>query len=149
MNANQPVSELMGLINGYQISQMIHVAATLGVADLFKDMRCSSAEIAGAAGAHPASMYRLLHALASVGVLDEHVNAHFSLTSVGQCLRSDSPNSRAAWARYVGRPYSGNPGAACCIALRRARTHSATCTAAEYGTGAPSGPKKVASSMLL
>lgn len=105
MDAKQPVSELMMLINGYQVSQMVHVAATLGIADLLKDGRCSSAEIAGAAGAHPPSMYRLLHALTSVGVLEEHADGHFSLTSVGQCLRSDSPNSRAAWARYAGRPY--------------------------------------------
>jgi len=95
----------MKLINGYQISQVIHVAATLGIADLLKDGPRASADIANATSTHPPSMYRLLHALASAGVLEEQADAFFALTDIGQCLRSDSPQPRVAWARYVGRPY--------------------------------------------
>jgi hypothetical protein len=36
----------MRLIIGYQVSQVIHVAASLGIADLLKDGPRSSAEIA-------------------------------------------------------------------------------------------------------
>jgi hypothetical protein len=43
--------------------------------------------------------------LASVGVLEELAGQHFKLTPLGECLRSDSPSKRSAWARYVGRPY--------------------------------------------
>jgi hypothetical protein len=46
-----------------------------------------------------------MHALASAGVLEEHDDASFSLTAMGECLRSDSPESRVAWARNIGRPY--------------------------------------------
>jgi len=105
MDERQAAATLMTLINGYQVSQAIHVAASLGVADLLKDGARPSHEVASAAGAQPAAMCRLLHALASVGVVEKHEDARFSLTELGQCLRSDSPHSRAAWARYVGRPY--------------------------------------------
>ena len=37
MTAPDPSIELMRLINGYQVSQALHVAATLGVADQLKD----------------------------------------------------------------------------------------------------------------
>ena len=53
-------------------------------------------------------MYRLLHALASTGVLEEKADACFSLTDIGECLRSDSPHSRAAWARNTDRAYVWN-----------------------------------------
>ena len=50
-------------------------------------------------------MNRMLHALSSVSVLQEDADRRFSLTPVGECLRSDALQSRAAWARYIGRPY--------------------------------------------
>ena len=103
MATQQASSELLRLINGFQISRMIQVAASLGVADLLKDGPRSSDEIAVATEAHPRSMYRLLHALAATGVLNEKADACFSLTDVGECLRSDSPHTHAAWARAVDR----------------------------------------------
>ena len=106
MDEREAGSELMRLINGYQISQAIHVAASLGVADLLKDGLRSASEIADSTGANYGAMHRLLHALASAGVLEERADAQFCLTDIGQCLKSDSPQSRAAWARYVGRPYA-------------------------------------------
>ena len=89
MDPQQAASALMRLINGYQISQVIHVAATLGIADLLKDGSRASADIANATSTHPSSTYRLLHALASAGVLEERADAHFSLTDIGQYLRSE------------------------------------------------------------
>jgi O-methyltransferase domain/Dimerisation domain len=106
MDEQSAALELTKLINGFQVSQVIHVAAMLRVPDLLKDRPVHSAEIAAATGTHPRSMYRLLHALASVGVLEERVDEQFSLTALGECLRSDSPHSRAAWARNIGRPYA-------------------------------------------
>src|SRR3954451_16333866 len=63
MDPQQAAMELTRLINGFQISRMIQVVASLGVADLLKDAPRSYDEIAAATGAHPRSMYRLLHAL--------------------------------------------------------------------------------------
>jgi hypothetical protein len=43
----------MRLINGYQESQALHVAAMLGVADHLKDGPKSYDDLAQASGAHP------------------------------------------------------------------------------------------------
>jgi hypothetical protein len=105
MDSRQASLELMRLINGYQVSQVIHVAASFGIADLLKDGPRPSDEIAEATGTHVRSMHRLLRALASVGVVEEQRDSRFSLTEIGECLRSDSLHSRVAWARVIGRPY--------------------------------------------
>lgn len=108
MTTQQASLELMRLIYGFQISRMIHVAASLGIADLLKDGPRSSDEIAAATEAHPRSMYRLLHALAATGVLTEKSDACFSLTDVGECLRSDALHTYAARARAFDRAYVWN-----------------------------------------
>jgi len=67
-------TELMRLINGYQVSQALHVAAMLGVADRVKDGPKSYEIVARACGAHSTSLYRLLRALAAIGVFHESEN---------------------------------------------------------------------------
>ena len=96
MTATDPSIELMRLINGYQVSQALHVAAALGVADQLKDGPKSFDAMAQACGAHPASLYRLLRALATVGVFRETGNKEFSLTPLGVCLTSDAPGTSAS-----------------------------------------------------
>jgi hypothetical protein len=100
-----PAGDLMRLINGFQISQAIHVAAVLGIADRLKDGPRSAEELAAATGTHARSLYRLLRALAAVGVLHENADARFASTPMGDCLRSDAAASVASWAAFIGRPY--------------------------------------------
>src|SRR3569832_604204 len=76
--ATDPSAELMRLINGYQVSQALHAAAVLGVADYLKDEPRTSDTLARACGAHPALFYRLLRALAAVGVFREADTGEFS-----------------------------------------------------------------------
>ena len=73
-----PRDVLMQLTEGYQISQSIHVAASLGIADLLMDGPRSVGDLAEATGSHPPTLYRLLRALASVGVFVE-VDGRFGL----------------------------------------------------------------------
>jgi hypothetical protein len=40
-----------------------------------------------------------------VGVLHEGENKTFSLTAMGECLRSDAPMPVGDWAAHIGRPY--------------------------------------------
>jgi O-methyltransferase/methyltransferase family protein len=94
----------MQLVNGYQVSQAIHVAAALGIADLLADGARSSDDLAQQAGVDADTLYRLLRALASVGVLHEDDGRLFSLTPVGERLRSDVPGSLHGWAVFVGQP---------------------------------------------
>jgi O-methyltransferase domain/Dimerisation domain len=103
MNASDPSTELMRLINGFQVSQALRVAARLAVADHLKDGPKSADVLARTCDAHPGSLYRLLRALASVGVFHENDDKEFSLTPVG-CLTSDAVGTRRNWAQYVGGP---------------------------------------------
>jgi len=100
-----PAVEILRLINGYQMTQAIHVAASLGLADHLKDGPRSAEELASLAQAHPAALYRLLRALAAAGIFREDDERRFSLTPMGNCLRSDSSTPMGAWAEFVGRPY--------------------------------------------
>lgn len=101
----RPSLALRRLVNGYQVTQAIHVAAVLGIADFLADGPRSSDDLAAAAGAHPEALYRLLRALASVGVFREEAHRRFALTDLGACLRSDAPESVGGWASFVGEPY--------------------------------------------
>jgi hypothetical protein len=105
MNARENTATLLRLVNGYYVSQAIHVAASLGIADLLADGTRTSDDLAHEADADPETLYRLLRALASVGVLHEGDGRLFSLTPVGELLRSDVPGSLHGWAAYAGRPY--------------------------------------------
>jgi len=106
MEPREAAARLLRLVNGYQVSQAIHVAASLGIADLLADGPRTSDELAQAATADADSLYRLLRALASVGVLHEDEERLFSLTPVGESLRSDVPGSLHGSAAFVGRPPS-------------------------------------------
>jgi hypothetical protein len=101
--------ELMRLINGYQVSQALHVAAALGVADQLKDGPKSYDAVARACGAHPRSLYRLLRALAAVGVFHETGNKEFSLTRLGVSLTGDVTGSARNYARWIGTPGQWGP----------------------------------------
>jgi len=88
-----PPVALLQLVTGYWVSQAIYVAAKLGIADLLKDGPKSSDELAQATGTHARSLYRLLRALASVGVFAEAEDGRFGLTPLGECLQTGIPGS--------------------------------------------------------
>lgn len=93
---------LMRMIDGFRVTAAIHVAAVLGIADLLAAGPRSSEELAAATSTHAESLYRLLSALAALGLLVEGDGRMFTLSAAGELLRSDHPRSLAAWARFVG-----------------------------------------------
>jgi hypothetical protein len=101
----RPSLALRRLVNGYQVTQAIHVVAVLGIADLLTDGPRSSDDLAASTGAHSGALYRVLRALASVGIFREEANHNFALTDLGACLRSDAPEPIGGWAAFVGEPY--------------------------------------------
>jgi hypothetical protein len=94
---------LRRLTNGFQVSQAIHVAASLGLADLLRDGPRSVEDLAAATGTTLAALNRLLRALASVGIFAE-VSGRFEQTALSNYLRSDVTGSVRAWAMRIGRP---------------------------------------------
>ena len=80
-------------IMGFRTTQMIHVAAKLGLADLLAAGPRSVASLAAAAGAEPQALHRLLRALASLGIFAEDAEGAFMLTPQAELLRSDVQGS--------------------------------------------------------
>jgi O-methyltransferase domain/Dimerisation domain len=89
----QHYATLMGIARGYQRSQALAVAAELGIADLVGDGSRSAADLAAATGTEAGALYRLLRALASIGVFCEDDDGRFVLTAMGDLLRRDHPQS--------------------------------------------------------
>jgi hypothetical protein len=104
-SAERPAAVLRRLVNGYQVSQALHVAATLGIADRLADGPRGCDELSRATGTDADALYRLLRALASVGVFTELDDRQFASTAVSDLLRSDAPVSLHGWASFIARPY--------------------------------------------
>jgi hypothetical protein len=103
-----PRQALLRLVSGYQLSHALHVAARLDIADRLAGGPQSSDELAAALDVDPYALYRLLRALAAVGVLHELDGRRFELTELGEGLRSDVPGSIHGWALMIGRPLHWN-----------------------------------------
>lgn len=97
-------ADLLRLINGFQPSQAIHVAAVLGLADLLQRAPLDAADLAARAGAHPDALRRLMRVLVSIGVFEETSCHRFALTSTGEFLCSDVSGTCAPMAELIGRP---------------------------------------------
>lgn len=97
-------SDLMRLVNGFQLSQAIYVAATLGIADLLADGPRASDDLASKTATDAGALYRLLRTLAAAGVFHENDEKRFTLMPLGECLKSDAPVPVGPWAALVGRP---------------------------------------------
>lgn len=91
---HNPVPPLLfQMATGYWLSQAVYVAAKLGIADLLENGPKSSAELAGATCCHPPSLFRVLRALSSVGIVTHVGYDSFSLARSGNALRSNVPGS--------------------------------------------------------
>lgn len=105
MTEPSPPERLAGMITGYWVSQMVHVAAKLGLADLLAGGPKTADELAQDTGTHARSLYRLLRALASVGVFTEGEGRRFTQTSLSECLRGDVAGSLWAMAVMMGEEH--------------------------------------------
>jgi hypothetical protein len=100
-----PPLVMRGMLTGYWTTQCLHVAAKLGIADLLKDGPRSADDLARGTGTHAPSLYRMLRALASVGVFAEDGQGRFALTPLAACLRKDVPGSQWAMAIMMGEEH--------------------------------------------
>src|SRR5262245_22116737 len=80
------------LMDGYLSTQLLYVAARLGVADLLAEQARSSAELAALTGTNAPALHRVLRGLVVEGVLDEDAGL-FVLTDAGRCLESGPADS--------------------------------------------------------
>ena len=91
---------MMELLFAFTISRSISTAAQFGIADELKGGAKTADELAATLNLHPRSLYRMLRALAGAGVFHEDAEKRFSLTPLSELLRSDTPESLRAFARF-------------------------------------------------
>jgi hypothetical protein len=103
MASNSPA--IGPLLTGFWISQSIYVAAKLSIADLLAGGPQTADELAAATKIQPRALYRLLRALASVGVFREDERRRFANTHASETLRSDVPGSQRAMAIMLGEEH--------------------------------------------
>ncbi len=102
-------TQLQDMIDGFKVTQLIYVVAKLGIADLLEVRPKTAEELAEAVGAHPRNLYRVLRALASLGIFSEGEDGRFQLTPLAETLRSDVPGSVRSWAGLQGEEWSWRP----------------------------------------
>jgi hypothetical protein len=85
--------QMLQIITNFWTTRAVYVLAKLGIPDLLKSGPKSAPELAGLTGMHAPSMYRLLRALASAGMLQTEADGRFALTPMSELLVTDAPGS--------------------------------------------------------
>ena len=85
------------------LSKPLYIATKLGIADQLAEGPKSAQVLAGASGVQADALYRVLRALASVGLFVEDERAEFALTSMSQLLR-DRPDSLRPLVLWMNDP---------------------------------------------
>ncbi len=91
-----PAQAVYRLLNGHVIARAAYIAIELDLADKIRDGHTNAESLANAADVDAQVIYRILRILAGQGVLRESEDRQFALTSMGEVLLSDSPESIAA-----------------------------------------------------
>ncbi len=100
-----PGEQLLAMASGAWVTQMIHVAAELGLADAMADGERDCDDLATRCGADADTLFRLLRGLASLGIFEETTPRRFALTPLAELLRSDHPQSLRQFARMLGEEH--------------------------------------------
>jgi SAM-dependent methyltransferase len=95
---------LLRLLAGCWVTQAIAIAAKLGIADHLETGSKSCDALAATMHVHAPSLYRLLRALASVGIFVDEGNGRFALTPLADPLRTNSAPSLRDFAVMLGEP---------------------------------------------
>lgn len=97
----QPADLLMQVATGYMASRALNLAAELKIADLLSGGPKPVAELAKATSANEDALYRVLRALASVGIFTEVAPRKFGLTPAAELLQSGIPGSFHPMVRFM------------------------------------------------
>ncbi len=92
-NAIPPPAAVIALVTGMWAAKATAVAANLGIPDQLAQGPKTAEEVAKAIGADASAVYRLMRAVASVGMLTAEPEHRFTLTPLGAVLRSNVPGS--------------------------------------------------------
>lgn len=94
-NINPPEQQMMQFILGKWISKPIYVAAKLGIADMLAQGNRNIEELAEMTTTMTDPLYRMMRALAGVGIFIEIKNRVFENTPLSECLKKGRLKSAA------------------------------------------------------
>ncbi|MFZ0829691.1 MAG: methyltransferase [Thermoplasmata archaeon] len=93
-------------MGGYRVTQALYVVTKLGIPDSLSAGPKDAISLAAEAKVHPDRLYRVLRALASIGVLTIDEHARFGLTETGRLLASHPQGSMGLTSIFAGEePY--------------------------------------------
>jgi hypothetical protein len=101
-----PAAVMTRLLFGKHIAYSISAVARLGVADHMSEGPVELDKLAARVGAQPAALYRVMRALAAVGVFEQTAEQCFRLTPVGALLKADVAGSFRYFAMQLGDSWS-------------------------------------------
>jgi len=94
--------KLANKLHGAIYTQLISVAAELGIADLLATGKKSVQALAEATGTIEGRLYRILRVLTTIGIFAETAPRYFEMTDLSEPLRKDSPYSVRSLALMLG-----------------------------------------------
>ena len=92
----------MDLIAGCWTTQAIHAAVKLGIVDALEGGPATAAALASKLDLDPRATYRLLRALAGLGICEHSGGDDFALADGGRLLTADAPGSLRAFTLHWG-----------------------------------------------
>src|SRR5262245_56729211 len=102
MSAPHPCQQLTQMITSYWVSRAIYVAAKLRIADHLENGPRTAENLAAAAGVAPRPLYRVLRALAGVGIFAQEGDGRFRLEPLAEPLRDGARDSLRADVLMLG-----------------------------------------------
>jgi hypothetical protein len=129
VNGVSAARTLAQLVRGSLTTQLISVASTLGIAELLQSGPKSAGEIAATVEADASALYRMLRALAGMGIFAEGVDGRFEMTSLAEPLRRDAPESVHSSAELYGSTWWWDSTGALLHTVRSERRRSNMSTA--------------------
>jgi hypothetical protein len=88
-----PQDRLIQMATAHWVSRFLYVAARMNLADQLAEQPKTAEQLAQSTGADTASLYRLMRTLASLGLFTEDSEHRFSLTGLGEPLKTATSGS--------------------------------------------------------
>src|SRR5207244_399060 len=85
--------DLTPMMRGFMATQLLSIAARLGIADLLADGPRTAAALAEQTSTHPRSLYRFMRAVTVFGIFAELDDERFQNTALSERLRTGVPGS--------------------------------------------------------
>jgi hypothetical protein len=100
-----PHVQLVQMAMAHWGSQIVYVAAKLGLADHLAKEPMNANQLAELTTTHPPSLYRLMRTLASLGIMTEDSSHRFSLTPIGEAMKTGAPGAARATILTIASPW--------------------------------------------